>query len=74
MEKAEQASGLCKPQVSIQFETSYVAELIILSMFRSGADDGALCGILLTPLVASSKLVSTASNHTDDKNVQTDCM
>ncbi|GAB5591378.1 dolichol kinase [Umbelopsis nana] len=42
--------------------------------FRSGADDGALCGILLTPLVASSKLVSTASNHTDDKNVQTDLM
>ncbi|KAJ2963380.1 hypothetical protein NQZ79_g1598 [Umbelopsis isabellina] len=40
--------------------------------FRSGADDGAICGILLTPLVASSKLVSTAINNDQNKNIQND--
>ncbi|CAM0138425.1 unnamed protein product [Umbelopsis sp. WA50703] len=40
--------------------------------FRSGADDGAICGILLSPLVASSKLVSTAINDDQDKSIQND--
>ncbi|KAI8575015.1 hypothetical protein K450DRAFT_263757 [Umbelopsis ramanniana AG] len=40
--------------------------------FRSGADDGALCGILLTPLLASAKYASTASNVTDEKDTTND--
>lgn len=40
---------------------------------RSGADDGAICGILLTPLVACSKLIGAAISDDQNKNLQDDC-